>query len=389
MLTEQQVLEFGRQARNAGRMRGMLALIPVLVLIVAPLLTEFEAFDRIGLPWQIAAMLVLFIPLLLSMFREHRRTVALLDGCDYREVPKAEGVAARWAQKLEYDRSISQGGDDTSSGRLMIGVGVLVIGTLVMVFANSPYTVTVRAALAEMLSLDPETINMIGLIVTLPAIIVLIYFVSRGTGKNLKKVPLEARPTDDGNFLYRFRGRDYVLTREQALRHRPGFWDSSAAWLVVVMVFILLLPEIAADPPLIVTIGFFASFLASVLGGYWFTAARLKGCDYRDVPEAKGMMARCVQWLEFYRSIYLRDNPSPIELIVICGAAVGVFLLFVWLSEFLLLDVSGLEYATNVMVLAAAIALCLVHFAVPFYAFCRTIAGNRTGTSGSDKPPNS
>lgn len=388
VLTEEQVLEFGRLARNAGRMRGTLALIPVLILIVAPLLLGNEAFDRIGLPWQMAATLVLFIPLLFGMFRDHRRTLAALDRCDFREVPKADGIAARWVQKLEYDRSVNLHNDDTSSGRLMIGVVVLVIGTLVMVFANSPYTVTVRAALLEMFSLDSETIKVIGLAVMLPAMAVLIYFVSRGiAANNLKEVPPEARPTGDGHFLYRFRGRDYVLTREQAIRHRQRFWDPINVWLVLVVVLLVIAPEIAADFEIMLRTGFFVAFLAWVLGRRWLAMARLKDCDFRDVPKARGLVARGLQSLEYYRSIYLRDEPSPILLALYCLAGpvgFGVLVMGPWYS---LTDYDGLEFLIDAGLLIALFATCLVLFAVPFYALCRTIVERRAGTSGPEKPP--
>lgn len=393
VLTEEQALEFGRLARNAGRMRGALATMPLFALIVVSQFWSSGALDPINLPLQFTAILALYIPLVFSVFRENRRKIAVLESYDRREVPNADGAAARLAQKLEHYRSVSQDSvsqddDDTSSSMLMIGVGIMIFGILLMVFANSPLSATVRAALTEMLSLDSELlIEMIGLIITVLPIGMLLYFVSRGIAKRLRVVPPEARPTDDGHFLYRFRGRDYVLNREQAIRQRWRFWNPVSVWLILLVVFLVVSPGIAFDYGNMVRVSFFVVLLAWILGRHWLTAMRLKGCEFREIPEAKGIVARGLRRLEYYRSIYLRDDPPPTLLALYCLAApvgFGVLIMGPW---FPLSEYDGLELAFEAGLLIAIFAIGLAIVAVPFYALCRTIVEKRTGASRSENPP--
>lgn len=388
VLTQDQALHLGRLSRNSGRMMGALAMIPILALFLALEFLGNEILDRVGLPWQMAAMAVLFVPVLLSLLGFSRRIAAALDGCDYRDVPKAEGIAARWVQKLEYDRSISQGSGRAPRRLLIVGVSVLCFVILLASIAGSPHTETVAVAVMEAFSLGPEAAKVIGLILIMSATALFFHVIGRNTPDDRLGIRWGARPTDGGCFLVRFRGRDYVLTREQTLRHRRPFWDYPIAYSVVFLIaFANLFPEITPATVIALKVGAVAVILVWLLGHYWRKAVRLKGCDYREVPKAKGIVARSVQWLEYYRSIYLRDDPSPFLLFFYCLAAPGLFWLLTLSSGESLSNLEGLEFAINAGVMIAALAACLVLFAVPFYALCRAIAGNGAGTSGSDNPP--
>lgn len=191
-------------------------------------------------------------------------------------------------------------------------------------------------------------------------------------------IPSKAQPTGDGRFLYRFRGRDYLLTREQALRHGRQFWDYPLTYcLLFLIAFSAVFPEVVLDSVVFVQAGILVVFLVWLLGNYWRTAVLLQGCDYREVAKAKGIFARGVQWLEYNRSIYLRNDPPPIQLFVYCLAVVGIFvygMLSYWPQ---LSNDDGLEFAIDALICVAIFVTFLVLFAVPFYALCRAIARNR------------
>jgi hypothetical protein len=191
-------------------------------------------------------------------------------------------------------------------------------------------------------------------------------------------IPSKVRPTDDGRFLYRFRGRDYLLTREQALRHGKQFWDYPVTYLVLFLIAVsAFFPELALDSVVLPLAVGLVVLLVWLLGNHWRTAVLLEGCDYRAVPKAKGMVARGVQWLEYNRSIYLRNDPPPIQLFVYCLAVVGIFVYVMLTLWPRLANHDGLEFAMDAVVGLATFATCLVVFAVPFYALCRAIARNR------------
>jgi len=123
-----------------------------------------------------------------------------------------------------------------------------------------------------------------------------------------------ARPSGDGRFLYRFRGRDYLLTRERLLRQikLARIWMLVLVGFAVIFVLALFLMFDLGFPwRTVPMVGFLLMFLGCPLGFYWRTAALLDGCDTRDVPKAKGMVARGDRWLESNRSLYL-DNPADL-----------------------------------------------------------------------------
>lgn len=205
-------------------------------------------------------------------------------------------------------------------------------------------------------------------------------------------IPREARPSGDGRFLYRFRGRDYLLTREQLLRQGK----LARTWMLVLVgfgaIFVLalfLVSDLGAPWLIVPKAGFLVLCLVWLLGFYWRTGALLEGCDHREVPKAKGVAARGVQWLEYNRSLYLRNNPRPESLFLYGMGSFGMFVLFVsglW-SRFSKLD--GLEFAVEALYCLAISILFLGFAAVSFYALYRAVARDRAKASGPDTPPNS
>lgn len=382
VLSEEQALQLGRLSRNSARPITLLAFAYIVAFFFA-LDFHDEIMDRIELPWLMMAPVVLFIPVLFGAFRWHRRITAALDGCDYQEAPKAETMAARWTQKLEYDRSITQGEGGAPRRILVIGLCTILFVILLGTIASSPHTKTVATAVRETLSFGPETAKVIGLILIMSATLLFLYVVGRSTADNSLDVPREARPTGDGRFLYRFRGRDYVLTREQALRLRRPFWSQP---YILGVVFLIAMASLFPESDFISTVAFQMGVLTVglgwLLGGYWRKAVLLKGCDYRDVPEARGILDRGVRWLEHSRSIYLRDDTPPYMLFLysLAAPAIAVWLVYSPFSGPSLFEREGLQFAIYAGLMLALIALCIVLFAVPFYAFCRAIAGKGTGS---------
>jgi hypothetical protein len=208
--------------------------------------------------------------------------------------------------------------------------------------------------------------------------------------ENTQEIPM-ARPSGDGRFLYRFRGRDYLLTRERLLRQGK----LARTWMIVLVgfgaVFVLslfLVADLGAPWLIVPKAGFLVLALVWLLGFYWRTGALLEGCDHREVPKAKGMAARGAQWLEYNRSLYLRNNPRPESLFLFGMGSVGMFVLSVsglW-SRFPKLG--GLEFAVESLYCLAISILSLGLAAVSFYALYRTLARDRAKPPGPDRPPN-
>lgn len=206
-----------------------------------------------------------------------------------------------------------------------------------------------------------------------------------------QNIPRRYRPSGDGRFLYRFRGRDYVLTREQTLRHIKLHWN----WVYVILALaagtllaFLLVVDLGFPWRTLPMAGFIILSLVWMLGFHWRTAALFEACDTREVAKAEGMAARGVQWLEYNRSTtYLPNNPPPLKLFVYCVGNFGGFVCFMYLLWPSPANLEVLEIVMFAAICVVAAALWLKYFAVSLYAFCRAIAGNRASTSGPEAPP--
>lgn len=202
--------------------------------------------------------------------------------------------------------------------------------------------------------------------------------------------PEKYRPTGDGHFLYRFRARDYVLTRGLLLRQGKLARNSLnlicglgiIAFLTLFLVF-----DLGSPWRSVTMAGFVVLSLISLMGFHLRARALLEGCDYREVPKVKGMVARGAQWLEYNRSIYLSNNPPPIQLLVYCLVTAGMFVYFMSALWPPLSKLDGLEFVIKAVFYVPVSAVFFGFSAVSFYALFRAIARNRGKASGSDKPP--
>lgn len=213
---------------------------------------------------------------------------------------------------------------------------------------------------------------------------------------NTPDIPAKFRPSGDGRFLYRFHGRDYLLTREQALRQVRLFrnWAITIAALVAlavgfVVALFLSVDELGAPWRALPNAVFLVLCLAGLLGFHWRTAGLLEGCDHRPVAKAEGMVARGLEWLEYSRSTYLGDNPPPLQLFVYFVASVAMFVAFMPTSWSPPAGHSGLELAVGAILGVIASSLWLCFSAVFFYAFYRAITRNGASASGPEGPPDS
>ena len=130
-------------------------------------------------------------------------------------------------------------------------------------------------------------------------------------------LPREFRSTEDGLFLFRFRGRDYVLTEEQALElGRLRRNSARTAGLLINLVMLALLAFLLA--PVLgftlfdgVALGWqlaafavlFAPVPLSLWRGHRRAAAALDGCHSRELPEARGLVGRLARKLDIDPSI--------------------------------------------------------------------------------------
>ena len=203
-------------------------------------------------------------------------------------------------------------------------------------------------------------------------------------------IPKLARPSGDGRFLYRFRGYDYVLTRAQTLRQaklaRRAIYLLAGLGVIAALA-VILMAGLGRPWLTLPMLGFLLSGAACLLWLDRRTRALLAGCERRALPRAKSLAARGLQWLEHNRSLYLNNNPRPLELAVYGLVSLGLFLLFTSSLWPPLIGLDGRELVMEAIFYLPIALLSLGFAAVSFYALCRTLIGKGTKGSGSDGAP--